>query len=89
MVFALRGKYAYWHFKFKNGDSGWLGGSIENLGSEIGQEFVLSKDHCIENTNGQWNEWVEYNGTQYNYDYEYSSGWIGHDNYLEMFCLGN
>ena len=84
MIFASRGKYAYWHFDFKNGDSGWLGGPIEKLGGDTGQEFVLSKDHCIEKSNGQWNEWVEYN-----YDYDYSSGWIAHDNYLNMFCLGH
>ena len=57
MIFASRNNYVYWHFDFINGDSGWLGGPSEDLGAEVGQEYVLTNESCIEDANGEWHEW--------------------------------
>ena len=72
--------YAYWFYDFGVDGSGWLGGPIDHLGSENSHEFALSNGPCIEDTNGQWEELND------DYDYQYGSEWIKHDNYLVLTC---
>ena len=74
MIFPSRGDYAYWRYDIGDGNPGWLGGQIENLGDEIGQEFVLTNSTCIENTDAAWSEWRK------------RKGWVKQDNYLTIRC---